>query len=209
MTREFRELGRIMRRVGKFTAIICLCIVFLAGCGEAKVPEIVDKPVVSVSRDGEVTVWQTGEFGKAYYDVSELAAMAEQEAAWYNAEQGKEAAVTVEKVESLEGGKVVVVYHFDNWESCTDYTGETFFFDTVKQAEVNGFDTSTRDVPMNSVKDGSPLTVWNADKKVLITDIKADIYCPGKVEYISEGASVNADGSIKPSEEGLLYILLK
>lgn len=198
-----------MRRVGTFIGMVGLCIVFLAGCGEAKLPDVVDKPAISVDRDGEVTVWQIGEFGKAYYNVAELTSMAEQEAADYNEEKGKEAAVTVEKVESLEGGRVAVVYHFDSWESCTDYTEETIFFGIVKQAETNGFPTGTGDVTMKSVKDGSTLTVWNADKKILITDIKADIYCPGKVEYISEGASVNEDGSIKASEEGWTYILLK
>lgn len=199
-----------MKRVGKFTVIICLCIVFLTGCGETKVPDVVDKPTVSVGKNGEVTVWQIGEFEKAYYNAAELAAMAEREAAAYNEEKGKEAAVTIEKVGPLAGGRVAVVYHFDGWETCSDYIGETFFFGTVKDAEINGFDTGTRDVPMISVKDGSVRTTWDAAKKVLITDMKADIYCPGKVEYISEGASVNADGSIRPSqEEGLVYILLK
>jgi hypothetical protein len=197
-----------MKKIGKFAVSICLCMVLLTGCGGAKVPDVVDKPAVSVGGEGGVTVWQTGEFGETYYNVAELAAMAEQEAADYNAEKGKEAAVTVEKVEALAGGSVVVAYRFDGWESCSDYTGETFFFGTVQQAGMNGFDTGN--AAMKSVKDGSQQAAWDADKKVLITDMKADIYCPGRVESISEGASVNEDGSIKPSgEDGLVYILLK
>ena len=40
--------------------------------------------------------------------------------------------------------------------------------------------------------------------------MKADIYCPGKVVYISEGAAVNGDGSVSSAEaEGLVYILIK
>ena len=40
--------------------------------------------------------------------------------------------------------------------------------------------------------------------------MKANIYCPGKVTYISEGAVVNADGSVSSFEaEGPVYILLK
>ena len=93
-----------MKKIGKFAVSICLCMVLLTGCGGAKVPDVVDKPAVSVGGEGEVTVWQTGEFGEMYYNVAELAAMAEQEAADYNAEKGKEAAVTVEKVEALAGG---------------------------------------------------------------------------------------------------------
>ena len=35
-------------------------------------PDVVDKPAVSVGGEGEVTVWQTGEFGETYYNVAEL-----------------------------------------------------------------------------------------------------------------------------------------
>ena len=37
-----------------------------------------------------------------------------------------------------------------------------------------------------------------------------DIYCPGKVIYISENAAVNEDGSVATAKaEGLVYILIK
>jgi len=78
-----------MKKIGKFAVSICLCMVLLTGCGGAKVPDVVDKPAVSVGGEGGVTVWQTGEFGETYYNVAELAAMAEQEAADYNAEKRK------------------------------------------------------------------------------------------------------------------------
>lgn len=199
-----------MKRLGKLTLILCLCAVFLAGCGGAKVPEVVDTPTVSVGKEGEITLWQIGQFDKSYYELSELADMAQREAAAYNAEQGKETAVTVEKTETLEGGRVMVVYRFDGWESCTGFGEENLFYGTVKEAALNGFST---DVAMVNAKDGTPVDtglLQETDKKLLITDMKANIYCDSRVVSISEGAGVNEDGSIRPSEEeGLVYILMK
>ncbi len=200
-----------MKRLGRLAGILCVCAIFLAGCGGAKVPETVDKPTVFVGKEGEITVWQVGQFDKAYYQLSELASMAEREAAAYNAEKGKEAAVTVEKTEALDGGKAMVVYRFDGWESCTDFGEDHLFFGTVKDAATNGFDMGT---PMKSVKDDSMLDVGllgqSYGEYLLVTDIKANIYCDRRVVYISASAAVNEDGSIKPSEEeDLVYILMK
>ena len=201
-----------MKRLGKVALAVWFCIVFLAGCGEAKVPDVVTVPTVAVSKEGEVRVWQVGEFDKSYYNLAELGNMASQEAQDYNSAAGKEA-VTVEKTESVEdgSGKVVVCYKFDNWESCSGFGENTLFYGTVKEAAVNGFHTDTA---MKSVKDGSVLDAGLPGQSdgdyLLVTDIKADIYCPGKVAYISEGAVVNGDGSISSSEaEGFVYILLE
>lgn len=201
-----------MKKLGKAALAVWFCIVLLAGCGEAKVPDVVTAPTVAVSKEGEVRVWQVGEFDKSYYNLAELGNMASQEAQDYNSAAGKEA-VTVEKAESLEdgSGRVVVCYRFDNWESCSGFGEDTLFYGTVKEAAVNGFYT---DAAMKSVKDGSVLDAGLLGQSegdyLLVTDMKADIYCPGKVTYISEGAVVNGDGSISSSEaEGLVYILMK
>ena len=199
-----------MKRLGKFAVILCLCGVFLAGCGGAKVPEVVDTPSISVGKEGEITLWQIGQFDKVYYELSELADMAQREAAAYNAKQGREAAVTVEKTEPLDGGRVMVVYRFDGWESCTGFGEEELFYGTVKEAALNGY---SLDVNMLNAKDRTPITTGlsqEEDKKLLITDIKANIYCDRRVISFSEGAQVNEDGSIRPSEEEeLVYILVK
>lgn len=45
---------------------------------------------------------------------------------------------------------------------------------------------------------------------MIITDMKANIYCPRAVTHISNDAVENQDGSINPSMvEGPVYILLK
>ena len=198
-----------MRKYGRLAVLLCLCALFLGGCGGAKVPDVVEVPTVSVDKDGIITVWQIGECDKAYYNLAELSAMAESEAAQYNAEKGREGAVVLEKAEALDAGKVMVVYRFDGWESCSDFCEEKLFFGTVQEAAQNGFDT---DIAMKSVKDGAAPAAGLLQEtgKLVVTGMKADIYCSGKVAYISEGAAVNGDGSIKSSgETELTYILLK
>ena len=199
-----------MRKYGRLAAILCLCVVFLAGCGVAKVPDIVDTPSVAVDKEGGVTVWQVGVFDHTDYVLSELQDMAREEAARFNSTSGKSDAVAVEKVEALEdgSGKVVVAYRFDGWESASDFLEENLFFGGAADAALKG---RTAGMAVKSVKDGSELSedmLRTAEGSVLITDMKGNIYCPGKVTHISEGLTVNPDGSIDTSAaEGTVCIL--
>lgn len=201
-----------MRRYGRLAAVLCLCMMILAGCGEAKVPDVVDSPSVAVSKEGEVTVWQVGVFDKPDYVLSELQTMAAEEARAFNSLVGRNMAVVVDGVKTLEdGSKVVVEYRFDGWKSCCDFLEETFFCGTVPDAVLEGYDTK---VTLNSVKDGAALSQeelgQGTENRLLITDMKANIYCPGKVTHISQGAEVNQDGSINTAgAEGMVYILFK
>ena len=209
-----------MKRFGKLMAFLCLCAVLLPGCGQAgaKVPDVVDTPSIAVDGEGGVTLWQVGLFDRADYVVSELQTMAVEEAARFNTGMGKEAAVAVEKVEALEdgSGKVVVTYQFDGWQSCTEFmksqfVEEQFFCGTVGEAFTRGYGTGAA---VKSVKDGSVLTEeqlrTDTENRLVITDMKVNVYCPGKVNYISEGAEVNEDGSVNTSSaEGTVYILYK
>lgn len=200
-------------QVGRLAAALCLCLALLAGCGEAKVPDVVDAPSVSVGKEGDVTVWQIGVFDREDYVLSELRAMAVEEAGRFNSARQKDAAVAVEKVEALEDGsnKVVVQYRFDGWDSCTAYLEEELFCGTVSEAALRGLGTG---VTMKSVKDGAPLSeeelMQATDSYLIVTAMKANVYCPGKVTHISDGAAVNSDGSIDTSgAEGRTYILYK
>lgn len=203
----------MMEKYGRIAAAVCLCLIFLTGCGEAKVPDLVDTPSVAVSKEGEVTVWQVGLFDKSDYILSELQSMAVEEAGRFNIAQGKESAVAVEKVEALEdgSGKVVVEYRFDGWASCTTYLKEELFYGTVADAGFRGLEM---DISLKSVKDGTPLSEdalrQETGSYLIVTDMKANVYCPGKVTHISEGAEVNQDGSIDTSgADGKVYILFK
>lgn len=203
-----------MGRCARLAAVICLCFLCLAGCNEAGVPDSPEASAVSVGRKGRITAWFVEEFAEDYYSLSELAGMAEREAAEYNsAARGRKAAVKVKKVGHVPdgSGKIMVGYWFDGWESYTGFCGQSLFYGTVGEALREGFDAVT---VLMSVADGS---LWAGDqlsratdRYVIITDVKADIYCPGEVSHISDGASVNEDGSIDTTgAEGMVYILMK
>lgn len=202
-----------MKRTLWLAAILCLCAVILVGCGGAKLPEVITEPTIAITEEGAASVWQIGHFDKDYYNLSELTSMAVDEAAKFSGSRGKEGAAVVDKVELLQDGssRVVVAYQFDSCESCGDFFGNALFFGTVSEAIQKGFGT---DVIMRSVKDNTLFTEAQlreaADKYLVITDIKANIYCPRAVTHVSNGALSNDDGSINPSGvEGLVYILLK
>lgn len=202
-----------MRHIKWLAVHLCLCAVFLAGCGAAKVPEIIEAPTVSFSKEGEIAYWMVGDFDKDYYSIPELTSMAVEEASRFCSARQNESAVVVEKVEAMQNGssKVVVSYQFDSCENCGEFLGNEIFYGTVGEAIQRGFST---DVIMRSVSDSTLFTEAQlkqaADKYLVITDIKANIYCPRSVTHISNDALLNEDGSVNPSMvDGLVYILMK
>lgn len=202
-----------MKKIVWLAVHLCLCAVFLASCGAAKLPEVIQEPTVSITKEGTAAVWLVGDFDKNYYNLSELTSMAVEEAGQFSASRGSEDSAVVEKVELLQNdsSKVVVSYRFSDCDSCGDFLGNVLFYGTVREAIQKGFGT---DVIMRSISDNTLFTEAQlkeaADKYVVITDIKANIYCPREVTHVSNGALVNEDGSINPSVvEGAVYILLK
>lgn len=210
-----------MKKLGKLMAAMMLSVVFLVGCSGVQLPEVIDSPTVSVGEDGQITYWLVGEFDKDYYVVSELSQMAIEEAKAFNeswngkitGSEGEIAPVTVANVEELANGKgtVVITYQFGNWEAYTDFNDTELFYGTVGEAALKGYSAK---VTLKSVKDDTTFTEEQikqaTDKYIIITDLKANIYCPGKIAYISQGAVVNEDGSIDTTAvDGLVYIMLK
>ncbi len=215
--RTDREYG--MRRAGKLAAGLCLAAMLCAGCGQEQGPVVVQENTLVISDKGEVTAYVVGEFDKAYYDLAELADMARAEADTFSqAYEGVEKPpVSVESVEPVEdmAGKVVVAYRFDNADSYTafmgQYEGRRLFYGTVSEAAAHGY---LAGVTLSDVKDGTSLTEeglkQNGDRRLIITDTQAVIYCPAKVTHLSKGASMNEDGSVGTFQaEDAVYILLK
>ena len=204
-----------MRRIGKPAAALGISAVLLAGCGRTGISGDVREPALAVTKDGEVTACMVGEFDRDYYDLDELAQMARAEVADFVGSSGEQAPVRVESVEASEdpedgAGRVVVTYHFDSPEIYEKFTGETLFYGTVAQAAARGYSCFT----VKSVKGGEILTaaemLLEEKRHVIITETAADIYCPGKVEYLGDGAVLNEDGSVDTSEAGgTVCILLK
>ena len=206
-----------MKKIGKTALCIALMVLMMTGCGEAKLPDTIDNSMISVTKTGEVTEYLVGDFfEKNFYDLSGLKSMAVEEAAQYNTENqvGDTVPVKVESVEMLEDGsnRVCIVYRYDSAETYTGFNRESsLFYGTVEEAASKGYSTK---VVLTSVKGGDSLTEEQlkqaANKYLIIAPGGVYVYCPGKVEYISEDASVAEDGSVDTTQaEDKVYILLK
>lgn len=205
--------------------LICLSAVMAAGCGQSKMPETVEVTTISVDGNGRMTYYLVGNFDREYYSLTGLADMAMGEAEEFSGDAGENPPVAVDKVETLpEDGsldsresRVLIVYQFDGCASFNQFTREfgkgpgSFFYGTVEEAFSQG---RVADASLKSVKDGSLKTEeqmkQEGKKRLIITDEKAVIYCPGQVAFLSEGAVLNRDGSVDATAaEGTVYILLK
>jgi len=227
-----------MEKMKKTAACIVLMALFLTGCGETWVPGEVEKSMLSVEKDGRVTEYLVEDFGKSYYNISELTSMAVEEAAQYNTvnQSGNNVPVKVDKVEALADGsnRVAIVYRYDSPDSYmafkamfggtvvnaetndspdsqTAFNGGSLFYGTVGEAALKGYSTG---VILKSVKDGTLFTEEQlkqaTDKRLLIAPAGLYVYCPGTVEYISDSAVIAEDGSVDTTQaQDSVYILLK
>lgn len=204
--------------MNKFRSVLAagICLLLLTGCGGTQMPDTIEKTTLSVDEEGIVTAYLVESFDKEYYDVEELKTMAVEEAAAYNtgADAGTVVPISVEGVELLESGsEVKVTYRYNNADTYELHTEGVLFYGTVTEALKAGYDM--KNVTMRSVKDGEPvapawIAVEAADKHILITNQKVEIYSPYKVTHISEGAVCNENGSVDATQaEGEVYILMK
>ena len=203
-----------MKKCGKLAAGVLFAVVLLSGCGQASVPEEIVEPTLVIDSDGRVTAYLVGEFDKSYYDLSELTAMARDEAAEFgDASLNGTALVTVKSVEAAQdgSGRIVLVYQFDSADSYKGFIGNELFYGTVEEALSKGY---IQDVILQSVGSGESLVrdtlESQKEKHLIITNTAAVIYCPERVTYLSAGAVMKEDGSVDASKAfGTVYILLR
>lgn len=219
-----------MRRFGRLTvlAVLVLSVIQLSGCGQRVVAKTLKESTLVISADGGLTAYLVGEFDKSYYDLTELAAMAEDEAAEFSG-TGDTAPVKVINVEPAEDGssRVIVTYSFDSADSYEEFIEDTLFYGTVEEALAQGYGSG---VSLQNVNDGFIMTGQDLSQvqgKHLIvfcpkqTELSKEqetekhlmIYCPDRVEYLSRGVALNQDGSvdiswIEGTEYTPAYILL-
>lgn len=219
-----------MRRFGRLTvlAVLVLLVIQLSGCGQRVVAKTLKESTLVISGDGRLTAYLVGEFDKSYYDLTELAAMAEDEAAEFGGTEDT-APVKMESVDPAEDGssRVVVTYSFDSADSYEEFIEDTLFYGTVDEALAQGYGSG---VSLQNVNDGFIMTgqelsqvqgkhlVVFCPKQVELsgeqgTEKHLIIYCPGQVEYLSRGVVLNQDGSVDVSwiegtEFTPVYILL-
>ncbi len=222
---------RIRRKAGVILCSILCLATLLCGCGQAKVPEDLIVPAISVTRDGQVTAYIVEDFDKEYYALEELRAMVEEELAVFNEEHkeaGGDAAVAIsylteysssdiaviqgtEMLSGVSSAKVVLALEFRDIACYRAYFGTDLFYGTVAQAQKAGYDL---DVELTSVKDGTTITKMGiyelGNSHILIAQDDVRIYGPGRAQYITSGAAVNEDGSVEPSDtEDNTYIIMK
>lgn len=198
----------------KLAAGLCLLVLLLSGCGQTAVPEEISEPSLVIGSDGGVTAYLVGQFDKSYYDLSELAAMAREEAAEFGRPSSDGTMpVTVDSVENVQdgSGRVVVAYHFDGTASYKEFLGNELFYGTVGEALAQGY---LPDMIFQSVGNGTPMTseALTAEKErhLIITNAAAVVYCPNKVTHVSTGAVINSDGSVDATQAAdTVYIILK
>lgn len=206
-----------MNRYISAICMIALTTSFLTGCGQAKVPEEIAETSLTISNKGNVTSYLVDVFDKDYYNISDLTAMAIEEAADYNTkhQQGESVPVTVEKVEAKAdgSGKVVVTHRYDSVDSYADFNEAYLYFGLADQEELQKH--FIHPLSLKSVKNDTLITEQEWEKALgknhmIITDAKAVIYCPYGVTYTSEGAVCREDGTVDTSNaEGTVVILMK
>lgn len=209
-----------MKKGRVFAAVLCLAAAVLAGCGQTKTPETITNTTVVVNRNGSLTYYQVGEFDKNYYNLDELTAMVQEEAAKINASRpdgSPDMPVVVESVNYQTAGssRVVITYRFDSGESfgrfTEEYTEESYFYGTLQEAADKGY---LNEVTLKDTKDGNTVSREQMEKngsaRLIITDVKASFYCPTRVIWLSGGLSTGEGGCVDTTgADGPVYIVFK
>ncbi|MDR2043889.1 MAG: hypothetical protein LBQ15_05890 [Clostridium sp.] len=215
--RRGESMKKRKHTVSSIAGCIGLCAWALSACGQGNISGTAVGSTLAVSKDGTVTSYLVADFDKDYYDISELRDMVLEEVREYNEQKAAngESAKTV-RVESVEktpdGTNQAVVRHvFDSPQAYRDFTGNELYYGTIARAYEQGY---TLDVSMVDVRDAAvigkeeiaALGKWY----LLIAEEKMELRCPKKIRYVNEGAVLNEDGTVSPSdEEGYTYIIMK
>lgn len=194
-----------IHQAGKAAAGLLLGAILLSGCGAAKVPDTIERASLIIEKEGAVLSYTVGVFDRDYYKLHDLQAMAQEEASAYNTahQTGTGIPVQVSQVTALEnGGMVVVGMRYINQDVYRDYNKNTFFYGTVGEAKADGYDFDSMNQVLYDAAGSKSIVSAElageglAGRHLAIVAENASIYCPYKVEYVSEDARVLEDGSV-------------
>lgn len=196
--------------------IISVCL--LSACGQAKLPDVVERDSIVIDKDGDVTSYIVRDFDKDYYELSELTVMAREETSAYNKQNGADS-VTARAIELMDDGsfRVRAIYDYSSYVHYNSFNDESLFYGTVQEAVSEGkaadtfFSQALDFSGVKNVKDGSAADREKlADKHIIITDADALVYCPEQIAYLSEEAVLNEDGSVDTAQaDGIVIIIMK
>lgn len=202
----------------KMLAIVGVCMLAMAGCGEEPVEEPIRTSTIVLAADGSFTQCRVGSFDKDYYQLGELEEMVRQEVREYTgADDG--GTVTVEQVGVLEEDRsqVIVALHFadsgvyEDYMATVDQQTSELFYGTVQEALARGYDLAGS---LLEARRGAAITAEQLEKsggkQVLIFEDALQIRCPSKVLYISGNVRLTEAGYVDGTAgEGLKYVVIK
>ena len=211
---------RSRKRTIAALAAMGVCVLALAGCGEAPAEEPISTSTIVLAADGSFTHYRVEDFDREYYQLSELDSMIRQEVQNYvSGAPGDGQAVAVEQVDTLEENRdqVMVSLHFADSSVYEDYAAQvdqqsrSLFYGTVKEAIAEGYDLAG---VLLDAKKGTAVTAEQlnkiGDKLVLIFEEPLQIRCPSKVLYISGNVRLTETGYVDGTEgEGPKYVVIK
>ncbi|MCD7724839.1 MAG: hypothetical protein LUI12_04710 [Clostridiales bacterium] len=185
-----------MRR-GKGILILLTAVLGLAGCGQAKTPEVSS---VSIEKDGTVTHQIVGQFEQNYYETDGLTALAEERVEEYCADYG-EGCVILESVEKEES-TVQVTLKYAAPEDYAGFNHRELYLGTLEEAQEQGY--TLEKVAFVSAK-GEPMELGYIEepesKKIIIIATKPGeellVTAYGKVLYINQSADSDIDVSFE------------
>lgn len=168
--------------------MVILAAVQLSGCSAGNKTQ---ETVITVEKDGSISVSIAEDFDKSYYDKAELQNMILSEAASYN-RQTKKGSITVNKIET-QNGMALVKMNYQTAEDYAAFNDRVFFIGTPKQAEEKGYDLNT---VLSGVKDtmetvGKADILSMTDYTVLIMNETEPVTLNGKAAYISSNVTVS------------------
>ncbi len=181
--------------------LLFVFVLFIGGCGTTG---DIQETTLTIRKNGQVTHRMVDYLDKDYYDYNELLEMVQREVESF--EQG---GVSFKDSHwSADGSnRVMIQLSFSDCDVYSAFSQELLFYGTVAEAldrKIIGNVMFTHGEDGTSLSETDLLQMSNS--KILITDVKALIECPGNPNYYSPGIVVREDGIVDTSNsEGRMY----
>ncbi len=182
----------------------------LGGCGltdeiglNKEEPWEPDASALQIAADGSVTETLLEKLDRDYYQGAEISAMVQEAVADYNREAGAER-VSADPV--LAGKTTVkVVLRYASGEDCAAFNRSVFFSGSMLDAEMAGYlfyQDFARVEKDGSIKNGISWeqVLSHKEYQVVVCDRYHKVQVPGRIVYLSEGASLEGGDIAVPDE---------
>lgn len=197
--------------------VIVMSVFMLMGCGDDDMTAEADDTVyeettITIDKKGRIVENIVDSFSKPYYDVAEITQEFNVAIADYNNASGSDR-VKLKEEPKVENKKLYAKLYFEDYESYEAVQNEEFFFGTIGDAALAGYNLETTLKGCASGdKIGRVQIMGMKDKHIVIFSEKARLitYCP--VIYVSANVDVVSENEVRMSSEGgsgLAYIILE